>query len=94
MRFNEFHESIYVIKEAVLAIASFFCSKSKSHGYEGFFIFAYYQMIGGKGKSDIWNTGESVACMKLTLPAFCFFVIVTVYFPELLDFALPNAVLP
>ncbi|WP_286141413.1 hypothetical protein [Bacillus sp. BA3] len=28
MRFNEFLESIYVIKEAVLAIASFFCSKT------------------------------------------------------------------
>ncbi|MFJ8067888.1 hypothetical protein ACIQZD_02895 [Peribacillus sp. NPDC096447] len=28
MRFNEFHESIYVIKEAVLAIASFFCPKT------------------------------------------------------------------
>ncbi len=28
MRSNEFHESIYVIKEAVLAIASFFCPKT------------------------------------------------------------------
>ncbi len=30
MRFNEFHASIYVIKEAVLAIASFFCPKMVS----------------------------------------------------------------
>ncbi|MDQ0882994.1 hypothetical protein [Peribacillus sp. V2I11] len=47
--------------------------KGVSRGYEGFFhICLIADDISGKRRSDIWNTWESVAFMKLTLPAFCF----------------------